>query len=554
MISWFDTLRDLPRLREIGRVLLRHGFGHVAQRLRLPGVRWWRRRQPPPEAISFSLPERLRMIFEELGPTFIKFGQILSIRRDVLPEEYVSEFEKLQDAVPPFSYAEVARLIAEEFGRDVKDVFEEFASEPLASASIAQAHLARTKTGQEVIVKVQRPQIRQMILQDLAIMEHLAHLLARRIPESRRYDPVGLVEEFRKTILLELDFRREGRNADRLREHLRDMPGIVIPQVFWEYSAPRVLTIEYIVGQGLREALSRSAEDRHRIAANLYEAFLKQIFEDGFFHADPHPGNLLFLPDGRVGLLDFGIVGRVSRDRLAGLVTILLAIMEQDVEALLDECIALGLMPADLDRQTIQYEIDELLAEHLDLPLRDISLGHILETLFEMGRKHRLKVLSNLVLLGKTMMTLEAVIRALDPAFALVEEARWEVERLMRIRLSAEALLKTGWRTTRQVVHLARRLPQRLERILQYVEEGRVRVELMPGTEAHVLRQWERMWHRAIRGAMVCALIIGGSLLIQAHIGPMVKGLSVAGLIGYGLALTLGLPLLRTLNRRDGNW
>ncbi len=554
MISWFDTLRDLPRLREIGHVLLRHGFGHVAQRLRLPGVRWWRRRQPSPEAISFSLPERLRMIFEELGPTFIKFGQILSIRRDVLPEEYVSEFEKLQDAVPPFSYAEVARLIAEEFGRDVKDVFEEFASEPLASASIAQAHLARTKTGQEVIVKVQRPQIRQMILQDLAIMEHLAHLLARRIPESRRYDPVGLVEEFRKTILLELDFRREGRNADRLREHLRDMPGIVIPQVFWEYSAPRVLTIEYMVGQGLREALSRSAEDRHRIAANLYEAFLKQIFEDGFFHADPHPGNLLFLPDSRVGLLDFGIVGRVSRDRLAGLVTILLAIMEQDVEALLDECIALGLMPADLDRQTIQYEIDELLAEHLDLPLRDISLGHILETLFEMGRKHRLKVLSNLVLLGKTMMTLEAVIRALDPAFALVEEARWEVERLMRIRLSAEALLKTGWRTTRQVVHLARRLPQRLERILQYVEEGRVRVELMPGTEAHVLRQWERMWHRAIRGAMVCALIIGGSLLIQAHIGPMVKGLSVAGLIGYGLALTLGLPLLRTLNRRDRNW
>lgn len=554
MISWFDTLRDLPRLREIGHVLLRHGFGHVAQRLRLPGVRWWRRRQPPPEATSFSLPERLRMIFEELGPTFIKFGQILSIRRDVLPEEYVSEFEKLQDAVPPFSYAEVARLIAEEFGRDVKDVFEEFASEPLASASIAQAHLARTKTGQQVIVKVQRPQIRQMILQDLAIMEHLAHLLARRIPESRRYDPVGLVEEFRKTILLELDFRREGRNADRLRQHLRDMPGIVIPQVFWEYSAPRVLTIEYMVGQGLREALSRSAEDRHRIAANLYEAFLKQIFEDGFFHADPHPGNLLFLPDGRVGLLDFGIVGRVSRDRLAGLVTILLAIMEQDVEALLDECIALGLMPADLDRQTIQYEIDELLAEHLDLPLRDISLGHILETLFGMGRKHRLKVLSNLVLLGKTMMTLEAVIRALDPAFALVEEARWEVERLMRIRLSAEALLKTGWRTTRQVVHLARRLPQRLERILQYVEEGRVRVELMPGTEAHILRQWERMWHRAIRGAMVCALIIGGSLLIQAHIGPMVKGLSVAGLLGYGLALTLGLPLLRTLKRRDGDW
>jgi ubiquinone biosynthesis protein len=554
MIHWFDTLRDLPRLREIGHVLLRHGFGHVAQRLRLPGVGWWRRRQSSPEAIGFSLPERLRMIFEELGPTFIKFGQILSIRRDVLPEEYVSEFEKLQDAVPPFSYAEVARLIAEEFGRDVKDVFEEFASEPLASASIAQAHLARTKTGQEVIVKVQRPQIRQMILKDLAIMEHLAHLLARRIRESRRYDPVGLVEEFRKTILLELDFRREGRNADRLREHLRDMPGIVVPQVFWEYSAPRVLTIEYMAGQGLRDVLNRSAEDRHHIAATLYKAFLKQIFEDGFFHADPHPGNLLFLSDGRVGLLDFGIVGRVSRDRLAGLVTILLAMMEQDVETLLDECIALGLVPADLDRRTIQHEIDELLAEHLDLPLRDISLGHILETLFEMGRKHRLNVHSNLVLLGKTMLTLEAVIRALDPAFALVEEARWEVERLMRSRLPAEAMLKIGWRTSRQVLRLARRLPQHLERILQFVEAGRVRVELSPGTEGHVLQQWEQMWHRAVRGAMVCALIIGGSLLIQAHIGPVVKGLSIAGLLGYGLALMLGLPLLRSLKRRDGDW
>jgi ubiquinone biosynthesis protein len=554
MISWFGTLRDLPRLREIGRILFRHGLGHVAQRLHLPGVRWWRPRPPSPATIPLSLPQRVRMIFEDLGPTFIKFGQILSIRRDLLPEEYFREFEKLQDAVPPFSYAEVAGLIQEEFGQDVKDIFEELASEPLASASIAQAHLARTKSGQEVIVKVQRPQIRQIILQDLAIMEHLAQLLARRIPELGRYDPIGLVEEFRKTILQELDFRREGRNADRLRRHLHEMSGIVIPQVFWEYSAPRVLTIEYMVGQGLRETVNRSHEERHGIAVNLYKAFLKQIFEDGFFHADPHPGNLLFLSNGSVGLLDFGIVGRLSRDRLAGLGTILLAIMEQDVEALLDECIALGLMPMDLDRRAIQYEIEDLLAENLDLPLRDISLGHILETLFELGRKHRLKVRSNLVLLGKTMMTIEAVIRALDPSFALVEEARWEMERLVRRRLSPDALFKTGWRTTRQVYHLARRLPQRLERILQHVEEGRVRIELMPGTEAHVLRQWERMWHRAIRGAMVCALIIGSSLLIQARIGPIVGGLSVAGLLGYGLAVMLGLPLLRTLQRRDGEW
>jgi ubiquinone biosynthesis protein len=554
MISWFGTLRDLPRLREIGRILFRHGLGHVAQRLHLPGVRWWRHRHRSPTIIPFSLPERLRMIFEELGPTFIKFGQILSVRRDLLPEEYFREFEKLQDAVPPFSYAEVESLIREEFGQDVKDLFEELASEPLASASIAQAHLARTKSGHEVIVKVQRPQIRQIILQDLAIMEHLAQLSARRVPELGRYDPIGLVEEFRKTILLELDFRREGRNADRLRRHLHEMPGIVIPQVLWEYSAPRVLTIEYLVGQGLREMVSRSDEERHVIAANLYKAFLKQIFEDGFFHADPHPGNLLFLPNGSVGLLDFGIVGRLSRDRLAGLGTILLAIMDQDVEALLDESIALGLMPTDLDRRTIQYELEDLLAENLDLPLGDIALGHIMETLFEMGRKHRLKVHSNLVLLGKTMMTIEAVIRTLDPSFALVEEARWEMERLVRSRLAPDALFKTGWRTTRQVYHLARRLPQRLERILQHVEEGRVRIELMPGTEAHVLQQWERMWQRAIRGAMVCALIIGSSLLIQARIGPMFGALSVVGLLGYGLAVLLGLPFLRTLRRREGEW
>jgi ubiquinone biosynthesis protein len=526
----------------------------VAQRLRLPGERWWRRLRRAPEVVPFSLPERLRMIFEELGPTFIKFGQILSIRRDLLPDEYLGEFEKLQDAVPPFSFAEAARLIQEEFGLDVKDVFEEFALEPLASASMAQAHLARIKTGQAVIVKVQRPQIRQIILQDLAIMEHLAQLLVRRIPEIRRYDPIGLVEEFRKTILQELDFRREGRNADRLRYHLREMPGIAVPQVFWDYSTSRVLTIEYMVGQGLREALNRPAEDRHRIAANLYKAFLKQIFEDGFFHGDPHPGNLLFLPDGTVCLLDFGIIGRMSRERLAGLGSMLLAVMEQDVEALLDEGVALGLIPADLDRQAIQHELDDLLAEYLELPLQEISLGYILETLFDMGRKHHLKVHSYLAMFGKTMITIDGIIRALDPTFALVEEARWEVERLLRSRLSPEALLQTGWRTTRQFYRLARRLPQRLERILQHVEEGRVRVELMPGTEAHVLQQWERSWHRAIRGAMVCALIIGGSLLLQAHIGPLVKGLSVAGLLGYGLAVVLGLPLLRTLRRREGDW
>ena len=554
MLSWFDTLRDLPRLREIGRILVRHGLGHVAQRLRLPGERWWRRLRRSPEAVPFSLPERLRMIFEELGPTFIKFGQILSIRRDLLPDEYLEEFEKLQDAVPPFSFAEAARLIQEEFGQDVKEVFEEFTSEPLASASIAQAHLARLKTGQAVIVKVQRPQIRQIILQDLAIMEHLAQLLVRGIPEIRRYDPIGLVEEFRKTIVQELDFRREGRNADRFRQHLREMPGIAVPQVFWDYSTSRVLTVEYIVGQGLREALNRPAADRHRIAANLYNAFLKQIFEDGFFHGDPHPGNLLFLPDGTVCLLDFGIIGRVSRERLAGLGSMLLAIMERDVEALLDEGVALGLIPADLDRPAIQQELEDLVAEYLELPLQEISLGYILETLFDIGRKHRLKVHSYLAMLGKTMITLDAVIRALDPTFALVEEARWEVERLLRSRFSPEALLQTGWRTTRRFHRMARRLPQRLERILQHVEEGRVRVELMPGTEAHVLQQWERSWHRAIRGAMVCALIIGGSLLLQAHIGPQIKGLSVAGLVGYGLAVVLGLPLLRTLRRREGEW
>jgi ubiquinone biosynthesis protein len=552
MLSWFDTLRDLPRVREIGRILFRHGLGHVAQRLHLPGARWWRRFRRAPETTPFSLPERSRMIFEELGPTFIKFGQILSIRRDLLPDEYLREFEKLQDAVPPFSYAEAARLIQEEFGQDVKEVFEEFSAEPLASASIAQVHLARIKTGQAVIVKVQRPQIRQIIVQDLAIMEHLAQLLVRRIPEIRRFDPVGLVEEFRKTILQELDFRREGRNADRLRQHLGAMPGIRVPQVFWNYSTARVLTIEYVIGRGLRDAVTRAPEDRHRIAANLYKAFMKQIFEDGFFHGDPHPGNLLFLPDGTVCLLDFGIVGRVSRERLSGLGSMLLAIMDQDVEALFDEGVALGLIVADVNRQAIQQELDDLLAEYLELPLQDISLGAILGTLFEIGRKHRLKVQSNLALLAKTMLTIEAVIRELDPTFALVDEARGGVERLVRNRLAPDALLRDWWRTTRQLYHLGRRFPQRMERILQQVEAGRVRIELMPGTEAHVLEQWERSWHRAVRGAIVCALIIGGSLLLQGHIGPTIRGISVLGLLSYAAAVILGLPLLRTLRRWEG--
>jgi ubiquinone biosynthesis protein len=554
MVWWFETLRDLPRLREIGGILFRHGLGHVAQRLHLPGVGWWRRRYLRPDTIPFSLPERLRMIFEELGPTFIKFGQILSIRRDLLPAEYVEEFEKLQDAVPPFPFLEVMRLVHEEFGQDVKAVFDEFVTEPIASASIAQAHLARIKTGQEVIVKVQRPQIRQIIQQDLAIMDHLARLLIRHIPEVRLYDPVGLVEEFRKTILQELDFQREGRNADRVRQHLLEMTGLAIPRVFWDYSTARVLTSEYMVGVGLRDVLKKPAVDRHRIAANLYKAFLKQIFEDGFFHGDPHPGNLLFLPDGTVCLLDFGIAGRLSRERLDGLANIFLAMVEQDAEALLDECTALGVIPTGLDRQALQHEVDELMAEYLELPLREISLGHILERLFAMGRRYRLKVHSNLVVLAKTLLTVEAVIRTLDPEFALIEEARWEVERLVRSRLSPEAFLKDGWRTTRQLYQLAQRLPRRLERVLQHVEEGRIRVELTPSAEAHMLQQWERRGNRTIRGAMVCAVMVGGSLLLHGRIGPLISGLSLLGLLAYGLAGALALPLLRTLKHREGEW
>ena len=310
-----------------------------------------------------------------------------------------------------------------------------------------------------------------------------------------------------------------------------------------------------MVGAGLRDVLKKPAADRHRIAANLYQAFLKQIFEDGFFQGDPHPGNLLFLPDGTVCLLDFGIAGRLSRERLEGLANIFLAITEQDAEALLDEEYRPGRDPYSiLNRQALQHEVDELMAEYLQLPLREISLGHILERLFAMGRRYRLKVHSNLVDLAETLLTVEAVIRTLDPEFALVEEARWEVERLVRSRLSPEAFLKDGWRTTRQLYHLAQRLPRRLERVLQHVEEGRIRVELMPATEAHMLQQWERMGNRAIRGAMVCAVMVGGSLLLHGRIGPLISGLSLLGLLAYGLAGALALPLLRTLKRREGEW
>jgi ubiquinone biosynthesis protein len=401
-----------------------------------------------------------------------------------------------------------------------------------------------------VIVKVQRPQIRQIILQDLTIMEYLAHLLARRIPELGRYDPIGLVEEFRKTILQELDFRREGRNADRLRRHLQEMPGIVIPQVFWEYSAPRVLTIEYMVGQGLREAVSRSNEERHRIAANLYKAFLKQIFEDGFFHADPHPGNVFVMADGTLGLIDFGAIGRLDPIQRAAVIDMMAGFVRQDVNLVRDGIERVADMSGAVSSDRLERAIAHLMARNLR-PSGTVGVG-ALQELVPMLTEFGIRLPGDLVLLSRALVTLDGTLGVLSPGRSIVGAA---------LELAApsgeppvvdtDALLRDELAS---VLPRLRRLPDRFDRVMTLAARGDLRVRhVVDEDSGRILRT---LVNRALLVAAGAAFVVASAILLgAAEDGPTVAGRTgLFEILGYGGLFTGSVLLLRVVAAvaRDG--
>jgi ubiquinone biosynthesis protein len=540
--------RHLRRLRQIGTILVKHGFPDVVARLRLGspiafGRRLFRRRQR--EAVGEpTRVRRLRLALEDLGPTFIKFGQALSTRADILPPDMVAEFSKLQDAVPPLPRGTAELAIEAELGAPIGTLFSCFDPEPVAAASIAQVHRARLASGEDVAVKVRRPGIGSVIESDLSLLGQLAWLAERYLPDAHLYQPATLVRQFARSIRREQDLAREGRTIERFAEDFASDATIRLPRVYWQQSTSAVLTLEYISGTRLSDVMRRGEGfDKPLLARRGADAVLKQILRHGHFHADPHPGNVFVMDDEVLCFLDFGIVGRIDRDMRDTLASLVAAIVRHDVERLSDVVLGLAHPAEDVNRPEFRRDLAELLDAFWDLRLSDLSMAALIRDAFAAMGRHRLHFPADLMLLIKAFVTMEGVGRQLDGSFNMVEHARPFIDQLVKERLAPSAIAARAGELGRDAIEALQALPRDLMEVIAKARGDRLQIHFVHRNLEHLVQEMDRASNRLGFAIVIAALIVGSSLLIQIEAGPIVYGYPLIALLGFLTAGFLGFWL-----------
>ena len=558
---FWETLsaaRDLGRLHDIASILIRYGFSDMVRRLgmanaleRAGKVLHW---QEAGELARLEPPARVRRALEEMGPTFIKLGQILATRMDLFSPEWIAEFEKLQDRAPSVPFTEIRQQLQEDLGAAPEEVFAELVSEPLAAASIAQVHRARLRNGDEVIIKVRRPGIRLIVEADLRLLQRLAKIVESESPEMSRFRPREVVRQFTLSLRRELDLAAECRNSERIGRNFGDCSEIVIPKVYWAWTGERVNVQEAVNGIPGRdlEGAEQAGLDRKILAQRGARAVLKMILEDGFFHADPHQGNIFYLPENRIAIIDFGMVGRLSAERRSQVVDLLHGLMEREVdcvvEVLLDWAGA-----ANIDEDSLKLEIDGLVDQYHGVPLKELYINTILTDLTTLLRDYHLALPPDLTLLIKSLITLEGMGRQLDPNFDMVTEFSPFLRRALLARYTPDALVKRGWRAIVGGLEILTDLPQDLHHLLRSARSGRIQVHVDVTRLQHFGNQLDRATSRLTMGVVIAALIIGSSIVMTVDRGPVLFGFPLLGLLGFLSAAIAGVWLLISIRRSGKN-
>jgi len=531
-----DTVRDLGRLREIAGVLARHGFGELLQRTGLSGLVPGKRSEEP----ELNVPVRIRMVLEELGPTFIKLGQVLSTRADLLPAEVVNELKQLQDNVPPLPFSEMRGAIETELGAPIASVFTQFDEEPLASASIGQVYRAQLATddGQvAVAVKAQRPNVGRTIDRDIDLLYSFATTIERSIPESRAYRPSALVGEFDRAIRAELDFAQEADNAERFADNFAQLKTVRFPKVYREISSKKVITLEFFDGLNVFDAVAKGSS-AERIAKNAVQVVVKMIFEHGFFHADPHPGNILIMGTAEepvLGLIDLGLVGRLSprlRDRL---IDLLIAAASRDTRVIADVLYGIGRPTKKIDRAAFEADVSRLADKYLGRKLEDVAFAELLRDLTSASLTYGIEMPSELLMVGKAMMTVEGIARQIYPEIDLVREIRPYFAEIVGYRYSPERITSDLLHVAARFANAATEFPARADDILEDLRQGRMSAVVR---QPNLARATDRLGRRIGHALFCSALVLGGSWLWStAH--PE-EGMA---LIGLGIVWFIVSPL-----------
>ncbi|MFM8899388.1 MAG: ABC1 kinase family protein [Burkholderiales bacterium] len=550
-----NATQDLGRLHEIAGVFIRHGLGDAVRRLGLADtlaqaghVLHW---EHADELARLEPPVQLRRALEELGPTFVKLGQVMAGRADLFGPQWITEFSKLHSRVPAVPIETLRQQLREDLGGEPEDLFAWFDAEPLAAASIAQVHRARLHDGTEVVLKIRRPAIREVIEADLRLLERLLPLAETQWPALKPYRPRLLVRQFAQSLRRELDLAGECRAAERIAANLAPLPEIVIPRVHWAWTGERLNVqdhIEGIPGEDL-ERVSREGLDRALLARRGAHAVLKMIIEDGFFHADPHPGNVIYLPGNRIAFIDFGMVGRVSPRRREDLLQLLLGLVERRPRAVVDVLLDWTGEQSVAQLATLEDEIEAFVDQYHGAPLAQLKLGQMLADVTRILREHHLALPADLALLIKAFISLEGMGRGLDPNFHMASEALPLLRQMVRARYQPKVLAKRSWQALRLMLEELGRLPGDVSKLLRRARQGQVQVGIEVAHLRRVGDQIDRAASRLSLSLVVAALIIGSSIVMTVGGGPTLLGLPAFGLLGFLGAVMGGLWLLRSIWR-----
>jgi ubiquinone biosynthesis protein len=534
----FSSMRDLPRLQEITSILIRHGLGDLVQRVGVSGVleragqvlQW----AASKESLALEPPQRVRLAFQELGPTFIKLGQVLATRVDLFPPAWIAEFEKLHSEVPPVPFDELLPEVTATLGRSPFDVFVDLDTTPRAAASIAQVHRARLRDGTPVVLKIRRPGVRARVEADLRLLGHLAELIESEMPETRRYQPSAVAAQFARSMERELDFTVEAANVERFAKHFADDPFIVIPRVHPEWTTESLLVQQHIDGIPGTDvaAVEAAGLDKRVLASRGAEAILHMILVDGFFHADPHPGNVFFLPENRIVMIDFGMVGRLAPRRRREVIDLLVGLAQMEEQPMLD-VLTDWAGDAYVDETRLASDVNDLVFEYENVPLGSIRIGALIRRFAAIVRDHSIVLPADLTLMFKTLITLEGLGRQYDPGFHIVDHLAPLLRGVLRERYHPDQLVTRGRSAFSEFFTLVGSVPRDLARLLREARRGKTRIDVDVRRLDSFGQQLDETLDRVTMGIMTASLVIGSSIVMTVPEGPKVLGVPVLLVIGF---------------------
>jgi Predicted unusual protein kinase len=544
----------LKRYGQIIEVLQKYGFGYVVDKIGLGSIRdltYKFKNRDQVDRLSTPGPVRARKILEELGPTYIKLGQLLSMRHDIIPVEYANEFAKLQDDAPSFGFEEVELIIREELCHSIEELFDHFDKKPLACASIGQVHLAKIKDGDEVVVKVQRPGIKEVIESDLDIMYSIARLIEEHIPEARLYRPTEIVDELSRSTFAEIDYTQEGWNTDHFAENFKDNSQVCIPRIYWDYTNTRVLTLEYIKGiKGNHiDLLEKQGVNRSNIAFVVGRAFMQQVFEDGFFHADLHPGNILIMENGTVAFLDFGMTGHLSSEVSDMFLDGMVALVKGDSSACIELFRDMGCIDSNVDTRSLKADLESFRSKYYGKSLKNLDTSVIIEELIGILRDHQVTIPHNIALLVRGIVAVEGFVLIIDPNFNFTELFEFYAKKEVKERFYPQNFARRTYSSISSWSRLFQKAPTKISHILDHAENGYLRLKFESEEGSRLISEIDSASNRLSFSLIISAMIIASSMVIQTDMKPFLWGVPFLGVFSFSLASLFGLWLVFNIFR-----